>query len=167
MFHVKPEYEFLETQIQKYGDICQNNEKFIDQSLVFLQELLDYNKLVNLVSRKDVENVVVNQWLHSLLALPAIPKDGITQVLDFGSGGGFPGILMATYFPNVKFTLVESVAKKSLFLETVSVSLGLENVKVLTKRVENLSTNHRKRYDVVTARAVTNLTQLWKWSVHL
>ncbi|MCK5075840.1 MAG: 16S rRNA (guanine(527)-N(7))-methyltransferase RsmG [Calditrichia bacterium] len=167
MFHVKPEYIFLKEQILKYGDVCHNDEKFIKSSLLFLEYLLEYNKKVNLISRKDEPNVIVNQWLHSLLSISVIEDSKAKKILDFGSGGGFPGILLALYFGDIQFTLVESIAKKSKFLDEVSFKLGLKNIKIITKRVENLSTNYRKRFDIVTARAVTNLSQLWQWAVPL
>jgi len=164
MFHVKPEYSFLEEQILKYGDICNNNMEFLDQSLLFLQELLEYNKKVNLISRKDESNVVVNQWLHSLLAFSVVEKSGAGKILDFGSGGGFPGILLALYFKDISFVFVESVLKKTKFLEDVIWKLNLNNVKVVTGRVEKLPKSYIGSFDIVTARAVTNLTKLWDWA---
>ena len=91
MFHVKPEYQFVEEPVYEYSKQMGLDTDFSRRSILFLEHLLDYNRKVNLVSRRDEQNIVINQWLHSLICLPLLKADQPDRVLDIGSGGGFPG----------------------------------------------------------------------------
>src|SRR3989338_2001212 len=123
----------------------------------FCQLLTDANQRVNLVSRKDISNLFEHHIQPSLLWLEWGRVKPGERVLDIGSGGGFPGMVIAIMEPRIDMTLVESIWKKAQFLQSCVDQLHLKNVHVIHDRVEHLS----GQYDRVTARAVAPLEQLW------
>ncbi len=124
----------------------------------------EWNTRINVVSRKDIEQIDEHHILHSL----ALVKTGLIvpgeTVLDVGCGGGFPGIPLAVYYPEVRFTLVDSIGKKIRVVEEVAGALGLTNVRAVHSRVEELD-GGRSRFDWVVSRAVTDLKTFvgWTW----
>ena len=112
----------------------------------------DLNKNVNVISRKSIDNINVFHILHSLSINKIIEFKRSTNIMDLGTGGGFPGIPLAITNPNVNFTLVDSI-KKTDIVNTVSTILDLNNVKVLNLRAENVE----EKYDFIVSRAVTNM----------
>ncbi len=126
----------------------------------FCQLLTDANQRVNLVSRKDIGNLSEHHIKPSLLWLEWGRVKPGERVLDIGSGGGFPGMVIAIMEPTIDMTLVESIGKKAKFLQACVDQLGLKNVHVIHDRVEHLT----GQYDRVTVRAVAPLEQLWLWS---
>lgn len=126
-----------------------------------LQDLYaDWNQKINVISRKDIHSLYEKHVLHSL-AIAAICNfhDG-AQVIDIGTGGGFPGIPLAIFFPEVHFLLVDSIGKKIKVVQEVSVAIGLKNVKAVHGRVESIE---NKTFDFAVSRAVAPLADLWKW----
>ena len=117
----------------------------------------DWNSKVNLISRRDIENLFTNHILHSLSIVKIIEFESSTSVLDVGTGGGFPGIPLAIFFPNVKFTLLDSIGKKIKVVESVSKDLSLSNVTAINDRVEN----HFDTYDFILSRAVANMDKFY------
>ena len=113
----------------------------------------DLNKNVNVISRKSIDNINVFHILHSLSINKVIEFKRDTKIMDLGTGGGFPGIPLAITNPNVNFTLVDSIKKKTDIVNTVSTILNLNNVKVLNLRAENVE----EKYDFIVSRAVTNM----------
>ena len=113
----------------------------------------DLNKNVNVISRKSIDNINVFHILHSLSINKIIEFKRSTNIMDLGTGGGFPGIPLAITNPNVNFTLVDSIKKKTDIVKTVSNKLNLNNVKVLNLRAENVE----EKYDFIVSRAVTNM----------
>ena len=113
----------------------------------------DLNKNVNVISRKSIDNINVFHILHSLSINKIIEFKRSTNIMDLGTGGGFPGIPLAITNPNVNFTLVDSIKKKTDIVNTVSTILNLNNVKVLNLRAENVE----EKYDFIVSRAVTNM----------
>ena len=113
----------------------------------------DLNKNVNVISRKSIDNINVFHILHSLSINKVIEFKRSTKIMDLGTGGGFPGIPLAITNPNVNFTLVDSIKKKTDIVNTVSTILNLNNVKVLNLRAENVE----EKYDFIVSRAVTNM----------
>lgn len=125
----------------------------------------EWNARINVVSRKDIDQLQERHILHSL----AIAKTGLIvpgeTVVDVGTGGGFPGIPLAVYYPDVQFTLVDSIGKKIRVVEEVAGALGLKNVRAVHSRVEQLD-GGRSRFDWVVSRAVTDLKSFvgWTWA---
>ena len=117
----------------------------------------DWNSKVNLISRRDIENLFTNHILHSLSIVNIIKFESSTSVLDVGTGGGFPGIPLAIFFPNVKFTLLDSIGKKIKVVESVSKDLSLSNVTAINDRVEN----HFEKYDFILSRAVAKMDKFY------
>jgi len=123
----------------------------------------EWNEKINVVSRKDIDNFEVNHLLHSLAIARFTRFLPGTSVVDIGTGGGLPGIPLAIFFPEVKFTLVDSIAKKIRVATAVAAEAGLTNVTAVTARAENLS----GKYDFIIGRAVTETEQLIRMTGHL
>lgn len=115
----------------------------------------DWNSRINVISRKDIEHLYLHHILHSLGIAKIIHFNPGTEILDVGTGGGFPGIPLAILLPECRFTLVDSIAKKIRVVEAVAAETGLDNVKALWTRAEEIPS----RFDYVTGRAVTDLGQ--------
>lgn len=124
----------------------------------------EWNARINVVSRKDIDRIEEHHILHSL----AIARTGLIvpgeTVLDVGCGGGFPGIPLAVFYPDVQFTLVDSIGKKIRVVQEIATALGLDNVRAEHSRVEQLD-GGRSRFDWVVSRAVTDLRTFvgWTW----
>lgn len=119
----------------------------------------EWNEKINVVSRKDIDNLMLHHVLHSLAIAKFIGfKDG-TEILDVGTGGGFPGIPLAILFPNAQFTLIDSIGKKIKVVNGVAESLGLSNVVAIHGRAEDLDQD----FEFIVSRAVTRLTPFYYW----
>jgi len=112
-----------------------------------------WNQRINVVSRKNINELYINHVLHSLAIAKIINFKNKTNILDVGTGGGFPGIPLAILFPDCNFTLVDSIAKKIHVVDSIVDSLKLDNISTNISRVESLNTKH----DFVVSRAVTNM----------
>jgi 16S rRNA (guanine527-N7)-methyltransferase len=121
----------------------------------------EWNARLNLISRKDLPNLYIRHILHALSIARLIQFYPHTRLLDVGTGGGFPGIPLAIYFPLAHFHLVDSVAKKIRAVEAIVQGLGLSNVTTTVSRVENLP---QATYDFVLGRAVTQLPTFYYWT---
>jgi 16S rRNA (guanine527-N7)-methyltransferase len=119
----------------------------------------DWNAKINLISRQDIDALYEKHVLHSLGIAKVIQFKPGTEILDVGTGGGFPGIPLAIMFPMVRFHLVDSVGKKITVVKAVAESLGLTNVEAEQVRVEQLN----RTYDFVVSRAVTRLKPFMGW----
>lgn len=118
----------------------------------------DWNSKINVISRKDIQNLYEHHVLHSLgIAKIVNFRDG-TSIMDLGTGGGFPGIPLAILFPNVSFHLVDSIGKKVRVADEVATALGLKNVRFSHARAEEI----KDKYDFVVTRAVMPLVDLVK-----
>lgn len=120
----------------------------------------DWNSKINVISRKDIQNLYEHHVLHSLGIAEVIRFKEGTQVLDFGTGGGFPGIPLAILFPDTQFHLVDSIGKKVRVAQAIADSIGLNNVKTSHSRVEDI----KDKYDFIVTRAVMPLIDLVKIS---
>lgn len=119
----------------------------------------DWNKKINVVSRKDIDELYLRHVLHSLGIARVMQFMPGTNVLDVGTGGGFPGVPLAILFPDVHFTLVDSIAKKIRVVEDVVQGLGLRNAKVDNRRVEDM----QEQFDFVVSRAVAAMPTFVRW----
>ena len=123
----------------------------------------DWNSKINVISRQDIDQLYERHVIHSLAIAKFISFCSGTKILDIGTGGGFPGIPLAIFFPEAEFLLADSIAKKIRVVEDVVQQLGLKNVKAQTLRVESL----KGKFDFVVSRAVTRLPTMIGWTKHL
>ena len=125
------------------------------QDLYSIYEL--WNSKINLISRKDFENLYIHHILHSLSILKFIEFKNGTKVLDVGTGGGFPGVPLAILFPEVEFTLIDGIGKKILAVNSIIKDLNINNAKGINIRAEDLS----EKNDFIVARAVGSLDKFY------
>ncbi|MGC4056897.1 MAG: 16S rRNA (guanine(527)-N(7))-methyltransferase RsmG [Chitinophagaceae bacterium] len=139
--------DFTETQLAQFGA---------------LQKLYsDWNEKINVISRKDIESLYERHVLHSLAIAAAANFNDGCEIVDIGTGGGFPGIPLAIFFPNVRFLLADSIGKKLKVVEDIAATIGLKNVEVRHTRVEDIKD---RKFDFAVSRAVAPLGDLWKWA---
>lgn len=119
----------------------------------------DWNAKINVISRKDIDELYVRHVLHSLGIAKILEFKPGTKILDVGTGGGFPGIPLAIMNPEVDFLLIDVIAKKIKVVEEVAKSLELKNVKAVQKRAELVKEN----FDFIVSRAVTNMPDFVNW----
>jgi 16S rRNA (guanine527-N7)-methyltransferase len=119
----------------------------------------DWNEKINVISRKDIENLYINHVLHSLGIAKVMSFKPGAEVLDVGTGGGFPGIPLAILFPETNFHLVDSIGKKITVVNAVAEGLGLKNVRGEQIRAEQI----KGKYDFIVSRAVTRLKEFYGW----
>jgi 16S rRNA (guanine527-N7)-methyltransferase len=119
----------------------------------------EWNAIINVISRKDIENLYRNHVVHSLAIAKVIEFTPGTKILDVGTGGGFPGIPLAIMFPMAKFHLVDSIGKKIKVVEGVATAIGLKNISWEHTRAEEVN----DEFDFVVSRAVTRLPDFYEW----
>jgi 16S rRNA (guanine527-N7)-methyltransferase len=119
----------------------------------------DWNAKINVISRKDIDELYLRHVLHSLSIVKIFKFQPGTQILDVGTGGGFPGIPLSIYFESATFTLVDSIGKKIKVVNEAIQTLGLENASGIQARAENL----KGPFDIVVSRAVTQLPTFFAW----
>lgn len=153
-----------------FRDICEkNNFKITDESLVTLENyvslLLAWNSKVNLISRKDEENIWLRHILGSIGFLFHFDIQRPSRLIDVGTGGGLPGIPIAILYPDVEVTLVDSVNKKITSVKDIISKLPIQNVKAICGRAEELSKqlNYNHAFDYVISRAVAPAKDIVRW----
>ncbi|MBT7895831.1 MAG: 16S rRNA (guanine(527)-N(7))-methyltransferase RsmG [Flavobacteriales bacterium] len=137
--------------ILKYFPDLTEDQKYKFKMLKDIYE--DWNTKINVISRKDIDQLYLKHILHSLSISKVISFINGTTILDVGTGGGFPGIPLAILFPRCNFVLLDSIAKKIKVVDAAVLSLKLNNVSTITDRVENTSI----KYDFIVSRAVTKM----------
>ena len=143
-------------QIKKYFPELDATQ--ISQFEALYDLYLDWNSKINVISRKDIENLYEHHVLHSLAIAQVIRFKPNTTILDVGTGGGFPGVPLAIMFPEVKFTLIDSIGKKIKVGTEVSNAIGLKNIVFKHERVQE----EKAKFDFVVSRAVMPLDDLVK-----
>jgi 16S rRNA (guanine527-N7)-methyltransferase len=141
---------------------------FADFSPLQLQQLAaldavyrEWNEKINVISRKDIGGLYEKHVLHSLAIAAAFTWQPGAEILDIGTGGGFPGIPLAIFFPEQHFHLVDSIGKKLKVVEAVRDAVGLKNISTQHGRAEEIK---NRKFDCVVSRAVAPLKDLWAWS---
>lgn len=138
--------DFTEKQLQQFSQL---NELY-----------RDWNEKINVISRKDIDSLYERHVLHSLAIAAICPFDKGAKVVDIGTGGGFPGIPLAIFNPEVQFVLTDSIGKKIKVVQEVADAIGLTNVTAIHTRVEDLK---GVSFDYAVSRAVAPLADLWRW----
>lgn len=158
----------MESAAQKLGLITKYFDDFTPQQLhqlEMLEELYkEWNAKINVISRKDIDSIYLHHVLHSLsIAAIADFKKG-QQIIDIGCGGGFPGVPLAIFFPEVEFFLVDSIAKKLKVVNAVCEAAVIKNITTKHTRAEDIT---NRKFDFAVSRAVAPLKELLKWSMPL
>ena len=137
--------------------------------ITYEKELIEWTQKFNLTAIRDIESIRTKHFLDSFSCVLAWKASPPNQVIDVGTGAGFPGIPLKILYPSLKLTLVESVGKKAMFCQHIVGVLGLEHVEVIQARAEELGQNpqHREKYDWAIARAVANLNVLSEYLIPL
>ncbi|UAY51391.1 16S rRNA (guanine(527)-N(7))-methyltransferase RsmG [Ferruginibacter albus] len=139
--------DFSETQLQQFAA---------------LKDLYtEWNEKINVISRKDIDNFYEHHVLHSLAIATQFDFTPGMQIMDLGCGGGFPGVPLAIFFPDVHFHLVDSIQKKLKVIDAVAAATNIKNITTQHTRVEDIKD---KKFDIVVSRAVAPLKDLWNWS---
>jgi 16S rRNA (guanine527-N7)-methyltransferase len=156
--------------IALYTVCAQNGLKISDQQIQtladFARKLLEWNKKINVISRRDEENFWARHILHCLTLLFKVEIPEGARVLDLGTGGGLPGMIIKIVRRDISFTLLDSTQKKINVVNDIIGSLNLTNIRGVWGRAEDLGTTpeHRRQYDIVVARAVAPLKDLALWA---
>lgn len=135
--------------------------KQIEQFKALDELYKEWNAKINVISRKDIDSLYEKHVLHSLSIAAVFDFPAGIEIIDIGTGGGFPGVPLAIFFPQVKFHLVDSIHKKLKIIETVKEAIGLTNLTTQHIRAEEIK---NRKFDFAVSRAVAPLKELWKWS---
>jgi 16S rRNA (guanine527-N7)-methyltransferase len=147
----------LEIILKYFADFTEEQVSQLTQLESLYKE---WNEKINVISRKDIDALYEKHVLHSLAIAALCNFDNGAEVIDIGTGGGFPGIPLAIFFPNVKFLLVDGIGKKIKVVQEVADAVGLKNVTALHGRAEEIK---GRTFDDAVSRAVAPLGDLWRW----
>ena len=155
----------MEKITHKLALITRYFSEITKEQLIQLEQLdglyREWNSKINLISRKDINSLYEKHILHSLSIAAVFELEPGTTVIDIGTGGGFPGIPLAIFFPECNFHLVDSIAKKIKVVDAVAASINLENITTQHIRAEEIK---NRKFDFAVSRAVAPLKDLWNWS---
>ena len=141
------------------------NEKQLEKLDAFYNMLIEKNKVMNLTAITDKKEVYYKHFYDSLSIIKIVNLEKQNKLCDFGSGAGFPGIILGIIFPNLQITLVEAQLKRVNFLNEVIEKLDLKNIEAIHERIEDYVQKNEEKFDIITARAVAKLSILLEWSV--
>jgi len=151
-----PKMNNMEEIIKQFPKLTENQVYQFEK----LQDLYqDWNAKINVISRKDIDELYIRHVLHSLGIAKVISLKPHSKIMDVGTGGGFPGIPLAIVFPEVDFYLIDVIGKKIKVVNEVANALGLKNVKAEQMRAENV----KQDFDFIVSRAVTNMPDFVSW----
>ncbi|GAA4731552.1 16S rRNA (guanine(527)-N(7))-methyltransferase RsmG [Flavisolibacter ginsenosidimutans] len=136
-------------------------EKQMEQFAALGELYKDWNAKINVISRKDIDSLYEKHILHSLSIAAAFDFPAGVEIVDIGTGGGFPGVPLAIFFPEVKFHLVDSIGKKLKIIDDIKEKLTLQNITTQHSRAEDIK---GRKFDFAVSRAVAPLKDLWRWS---
>jgi 16S rRNA (guanine527-N7)-methyltransferase len=141
------------------------NDIQLNQLEKYYELLVEYNKVMNLTGITEKEEVYLKHFYDSLTIVKAIDLNTVESLCDVGTGAGFPGMVLKILFPKLKITLIDSLNKRINFLQTVINEIGLKNIDAINYRIEEYAIVNREVFDVVTARAVANISMLLEYSI--
>lgn len=155
----------MEKATQDLGLILQYFTEFSEKQIEQFRGLKDiykeWNDQINVISRKDIDQIYLHHVLHSLSIAAVCEFNPGTEIIDIGCGGGFPGVPLAIFFPEVKFHLVDSIGKKLKVVNAVCEALEITNITTQHTRAEEIK---NRKFDFAVSRAVAPLKDLWFWS---
>jgi len=134
-------------------------EQILQQLMIYKDFLIEYNKHTNLTAIKDEKDIYLKHFYDSIIISKYFSIKN-EKILDIGTGAGFPGMILKIFFPNIKITLLDSNNKKIRFIEELCNKLNIKDVEIICERAEDYCKNNREKFDIVTSRAVSNLTTL-------
>lgn len=147
----------FKSEIEKLG--ISINDDILNKLEIYKNFLIEYNTHTNLTAIKEEKDIYLKHFYDSLTITKVIDLNKVNNLIDIGTGAGFPGMVIKIFYPNVKVTLLDSNNKKTKFLESLKNKLNLD-VEIVNDRVENYSKNNLNKFDIVTSRAVANLRVL-------
>lgn len=157
--------ELLINGIKELGIEITNRQ--VEQFLKYYEMLVEKNKVMNLTSIVDLDEVIVKHFIDSLLVVKTIDMNKFNTMIDVGTGAGFPGIPLKIMFPNLKVVLLDSLNKRLKFLDSVIDELQLTNISTIHGRAEDIGKDieYREKFDVCVSRAVANLSTLSEYCI--
>ena len=156
--------EYLVEGIKKIG--LQYTDEKIDNLVKYLEYLIEYNKHTNLTAIRDTKDAIEKHFLDSLLLQNLLDEKKGRKAIDIGTGAGFPGMVLAIFNPEMEFVLMDSVGKKTIFLQKVKELLNLSNVTVINSRAEDYITEeNRESFDIGLCRGVNKLNVILEYMI--
>lgn len=157
--------ELLVNGIKELGIEISNGQ--IDQFMKYYEMLIETNKVMNLTSIVDLDEVIIKHFIDSLLVAKTVNINEFQTMIDVGTGAGFPGIPLKIMFPNLKVTLLDSLNKRLVFLNDVIKKLELKDISTIHGRAEDFgkNLNYREKFDLCVSRAVANLSTLSEYCI--
>jgi 16S rRNA (guanine527-N7)-methyltransferase len=150
--------QHMDIVLKYFSDFTEEQLK----QLTALEELYkEWNEKINVVSRKDIDQIYLHHVLHSLSIAAIANFNPGADVIDIGCGGGFPGVPLAIFFPETRFHMVDSIGKKLKVVEAVAEGAGIKNITTQHTRAEEIK---NKKFDFAVSRAVAPLKELWTWA---
>ena len=150
--------ELFVEEVKKLGIIL--NEEQLKQLEIYCNYLIEYNEHTNLTAIKEPEQIYLKHFYDSITIVKAIDFNKVNNLIDIGTGAGLPGMIIKILFPEIEVTILDSDNKKIAFLQELTMKLGLKKVNFYHGRAEDFCVKNREKFDVVTARAVSNMTLL-------